>query len=161
MAGWSFSVWSIECEVPLLTRPLATARLTAGCWSPTRAAVFYVARADGVIEVCGWCVYVIWEGWGVGVVDAMRGPTWVSVCGLVLAWQCFVCFFKTFYPNPLDSFPFSALYLQVWDLFDKSHAPSRTKKAAANEVITTLSIKTYKKRRKDLQTLAVGTAKVG
>ena len=86
-----------------------------------------------------------------------------SLCGLVLAWQCFVCNFKSFYPNPLDPFSLPALlsYLQVWDLFDKSHAPSRTKKAAANEVITTLSIKTYKKRRKDLQTLAVGTAKVG
>lgn len=52
VGGWNFSIWKENHDSgPLLQSAAAPKRYTAGYWSPTRPAVFYVGRADGNIDV--------------------------------------------------------------------------------------------------------------
>ncbi|KAM3619936.1 uncharacterized protein V6R79_016014 [Siganus canaliculatus] len=52
VGGWSFSVWreGVE-EVPVVLSPSSDQAYTAGCWSPSRPAVFFIGKEDGSIEV--------------------------------------------------------------------------------------------------------------
>ncbi|XP_071953082.1 dynein axonemal intermediate chain 3-like [Antedon mediterranea] len=52
VGGWNFSIWKEgETSQPLLCSAAHAKKLTAGYWSPTRPCVFYIARADGNIDV--------------------------------------------------------------------------------------------------------------
>jgi WD40 repeat protein len=52
VGGWDFCVWKEGLHSgPLLKSACASVQLTGGHWSPTRAGVFFIARADGNIEV--------------------------------------------------------------------------------------------------------------
>ena len=52
VGGWSFHIWKEKVlEGPLLTSAPSVAYLTSGKWSPTRPGVFYLSRADGVVEI--------------------------------------------------------------------------------------------------------------
>ncbi|XP_033096889.1 WD repeat-containing protein 63-like [Anneissia japonica] len=52
VGGWNFSIWKEgEMSEPLLCSAASAKKLTAGFWSPSRPSVFYIARADGNIDV--------------------------------------------------------------------------------------------------------------
>ncbi|KAI8906691.1 WD40-repeat-containing domain protein [Gorgonomyces haynaldii] len=52
VGGWSFHIWKEKNNMgPLLSSGMSQQPLTCGKWSPTRPGVFYIGRADGVIEV--------------------------------------------------------------------------------------------------------------
>ncbi|KAK6099299.1 hypothetical protein MT418_000733 [Batrachochytrium dendrobatidis] len=52
VGGWSFSLWKEKLTLgPILASAPASTYLISGCWSPTRPGVFYIGRADGVLEV--------------------------------------------------------------------------------------------------------------
>lgn len=44
-------MWKEGVAAPLFTSPYTADRLTAGCWSPSRAAVLFLAKADGSVDV--------------------------------------------------------------------------------------------------------------
>lgn len=44
-------IWSDDLKSPIITSQYHDSYLTSGCWSPTRAGVFYVTRSDGVLDV--------------------------------------------------------------------------------------------------------------
>ena len=48
-------MWSDDNKTPIMTTKYCKAYLTAGCWSPTRAGVFFVTRMDGVVDI--WDYY--------------------------------------------------------------------------------------------------------
>jgi hypothetical protein len=50
VADFTFSVWQRGARVPLFTSPACPAPQTAAAWSPTRAGVLFVGRADGVVD---------------------------------------------------------------------------------------------------------------
>ncbi|KAM8890145.1 dynein axonemal intermediate chain 3 [Synchiropus picturatus] len=51
-SSWNFAIWREGVENgPLFLSPTSEHQCTSACWSPSRAAVFYVGRADGNIEV--------------------------------------------------------------------------------------------------------------
>jgi dynein intermediate chain 2 len=51
VGDWTARVWTEDLKTPIITTRYHTSYLTGGCWSPTRAGVFYVARSDGVVDV--------------------------------------------------------------------------------------------------------------
>ena len=51
VGDWSARVWSEDQKTPIITTRYHNSYLTGGCWSPTRAGVFYVTRSDGVLDV--------------------------------------------------------------------------------------------------------------
>ena len=51
VGGWSACIWSEDIKSPIITSQYHSSYLTSGCWSPTRAGVFYVTRSDGVVDV--------------------------------------------------------------------------------------------------------------
>jgi len=51
VGDWSARVWVEEIRTPIMTTKYHSSYLTAGCWSPSRAGVFYVTRMDGVIDI--------------------------------------------------------------------------------------------------------------
>lgn len=51
VGDWTFSIWRLDLDVPLLTSACASDYLTCGAWSSTRPGVVVVGRADGIIEV--------------------------------------------------------------------------------------------------------------
>ncbi|KAL7754264.1 hypothetical protein RI367_000245 [Sorochytrium milnesiophthora] len=52
VGGWSFHVWKEKLTVGcLMSSPVSSTYLTGGLWSPTRPGVFFIAKADGVIEI--------------------------------------------------------------------------------------------------------------
>jgi WD40 repeat protein len=50
VSDWSFNLWQAELQTPLFSSPLTPAQLTCGRWSPTRAGLLVVAKADGFID---------------------------------------------------------------------------------------------------------------
>ena len=44
-------MWTEDLKTPIITTRYHSSYLTGGCWSPTRAGVFYVTRSDGVVDV--------------------------------------------------------------------------------------------------------------
>ncbi|KAJ3315591.1 WD repeat-containing protein 63 [Boothiomyces sp. JEL0838] len=52
VGGWSFHIWREKHHMgPLLSSAQASSCVTCGKWSPTRPGVFYIGRADGMLEV--------------------------------------------------------------------------------------------------------------
>ena len=51
VGDWTARVWSEDVKTPIITTRYHNSYLTGGCWSPTRAGVFYVTRSDGIMDV--------------------------------------------------------------------------------------------------------------
>jgi dynein intermediate chain 2 len=51
VGDWSARLWYEDTKTPIMTTQYAPSYLTAGCWSPTRAGVFFTCRMDGVVDV--------------------------------------------------------------------------------------------------------------
>jgi len=51
VGDWRARIWSDDLKNPVITTSYHDSYLTGGCWSPTRAGVFYVTRADGVMDI--------------------------------------------------------------------------------------------------------------
>ncbi len=51
VGDWTARIWSEDLKTPIITTKYHSSYLTAGCWSPSRAGVFYVTRSDGVMDV--------------------------------------------------------------------------------------------------------------
>ncbi|KAK1896340.1 WD repeat-containing protein 63 [Dissostichus eleginoides] len=52
MGSWNFAIWKEGVmEGPIVTSPSSEQVCTAGCWSPSRPAVFFIGKDDGSIEV--------------------------------------------------------------------------------------------------------------
>lgn len=50
--GWSFHIWKEKISSgPLLSSAQLTSSVTCAKWSPSRPGVFYIGRADGILEV--------------------------------------------------------------------------------------------------------------
>jgi dynein intermediate chain 2 len=51
VGDWTARIWTEDLKTPIMTTKYHQSYLTAGCWSPTRPGVFFVARKDGVVDV--------------------------------------------------------------------------------------------------------------
>lgn len=51
VGDWTAKVWAEDLKTPIITTKYHGSYLTSGCWSPSRAGVFYVTRMDGVVDV--------------------------------------------------------------------------------------------------------------
>lgn len=52
VGGWSFHIWKEKVTAgSLLSSSLSNVHLAGSCWSTTRPGVFFISKADGVIEV--------------------------------------------------------------------------------------------------------------
>eukprot|EP00501_MAST-03F_sp_TOSAG23-6_P001089 GSMAST32.ASY1.ANO1.1132.1 assembled CDS len=51
VGDWTARIWTEDLKTPIMTTKYHQSYLTAGCWSPTRPGVFFVARQDGVVDV--------------------------------------------------------------------------------------------------------------
>ena len=51
VGDWCAKIWVEEGKTPILSTSYHEAYLTGGCWSPTRPGVFFLTRADGMINV--------------------------------------------------------------------------------------------------------------
>jgi dynein intermediate chain 2 len=55
VGDWTAKVWSEDNHTPIMSTHYCKSYLSAGCWSPTRAGVFFTTRMDGVLDV--WDYY--------------------------------------------------------------------------------------------------------
>ncbi|ELT93513.1 hypothetical protein CAPTEDRAFT_210544 [Capitella teleta] len=52
VGGWTFSIWKEGVSSgPILMSSASTKRFTAGHWSPSRPAVFYITKVDGSVDI--------------------------------------------------------------------------------------------------------------
>jgi dynein intermediate chain 2 len=51
VGDWTARIWMEDLKTPIMTTKYHSSYLTAGCWSPTRAGVFFVTRMDGVLDI--------------------------------------------------------------------------------------------------------------
>lgn len=51
VGDWTTRIWMEDLRTPIMTTKYHSSYLTAGCWSPTRAGVFFVTRMDGVVDI--------------------------------------------------------------------------------------------------------------
>ena len=51
IGDWTARIWAEDLKTPIVTTKYHSSYVTAGCWSPTRAGVFFVTRMDGVVDV--------------------------------------------------------------------------------------------------------------
>jgi dynein intermediate chain 2 len=51
VGDWTARIWVEDVKTPIMTTKYHSSYLTSGCWSPTRAGVFYVTRMDGVVDI--------------------------------------------------------------------------------------------------------------
>ena len=51
VGDWTARIWVEDLKTPIMTTKYHSSYLTSGCWSPTRAGVFYVTRMDGVVDI--------------------------------------------------------------------------------------------------------------
>eukprot|EP00744_Colponema_vietnamica_P003227 GILI01004977.1.p1 GENE.GILI01004977.1~~GILI01004977.1.p1 ORF type:complete len:582 (-),score=174.73 GILI01004977.1:310-2055(-) len=51
VGDWTARIWMEDLKSPIMTTKYHDAYLTDGCWSPTRAGVFFVTRSDGWMDV--------------------------------------------------------------------------------------------------------------
>merc|ERR1711934_286377 len=51
VGDWTARIWTEDLKTPIMTTKYHSAYLTSGCWSPTRAGVFFVTRQDGVLDI--------------------------------------------------------------------------------------------------------------
>jgi len=63
VGDWCARIWVEDGKTPILTTSYHDSYLTGGCWSPSRPGVFFLTRADGVMNVWDYnlqqqeCVY--------------------------------------------------------------------------------------------------------
>ena len=55
VGDWTARIWSEDIRTPIVTTRYSDSNVTTGCWSPTRPGVFFVGRADGVVDVWDLC----------------------------------------------------------------------------------------------------------
>jgi hypothetical protein len=55
VGDWTARIWSEDGKAPIMTTKYCKSYLTGGCWSPTRAGVFFTTRMDGVVDI--WDYY--------------------------------------------------------------------------------------------------------
>lgn len=55
VGDWCAKIWSEEQKSPIMQTRYHSAYLTDGCWSPTRAGLFFLTRIDGFLDV--WDFY--------------------------------------------------------------------------------------------------------
>ena len=51
VGDWTFNVWREGTSKPLFSSPFCPTTYTCGAWSPTRPAVLFIGRADGMIDI--------------------------------------------------------------------------------------------------------------
>lgn len=51
VGDWSFKIWKIGLNTPILSSPMGESHFTCGRWSPTRPAVLFVGTGDGSVQV--------------------------------------------------------------------------------------------------------------
>lgn len=51
IGDWTARLWCEDLKTPIMSTAYHDSYVTAGCWSPTRAGVFFVTRMDGVVDV--------------------------------------------------------------------------------------------------------------
>lgn len=51
VGDWTARIWMEDLRTPIMTTKYHPSYLTSGCWSPTRAGVFFVTRMDGVVDI--------------------------------------------------------------------------------------------------------------
>jgi len=51
VGDWTARILAEDTRTPIMSTKYHNAYLTGGCWSPTRAGVFFVTRNDGVLDV--------------------------------------------------------------------------------------------------------------
>lgn len=51
IGDWTARIWAEDLKTPIMTTKYHSSYLTSGCWSPTRAGVFFVTRMDGVVDI--------------------------------------------------------------------------------------------------------------
>lgn len=51
IGDWTAKIWMEDLKTPIMTTKYHPSYLMAGCWSPTRAGVFFVTRYDGVLDI--------------------------------------------------------------------------------------------------------------
>ncbi len=51
VGDWTARIWMEDLRTPIMTTKYHSSYLTSGCWSPTRAGVFFVTRMDGVVDI--------------------------------------------------------------------------------------------------------------
>jgi dynein intermediate chain 2 len=51
VGDWTARIWMEDLKTPIMTTKYHSSYLTSGCWSPTRAGVFFVTRMDGVVDI--------------------------------------------------------------------------------------------------------------
>ncbi|GLD97288.1 hypothetical protein PINS_up005972 [Pythium insidiosum] len=51
IGDWTARLWCEDLKTPIMSTAYHDSYVTAGCWSPTRAGVFFVTRMDGVVDI--------------------------------------------------------------------------------------------------------------
>jgi len=51
VGDWSAKIWSEELKIPIMQTRYHNSYLTDGCWSQTRAGLFFLTRMDGFLDV--------------------------------------------------------------------------------------------------------------
>jgi dynein intermediate chain 2, axonemal len=51
VGDWSAKIWSEELKIPIMQTRYHNSYLTDGCWSKTRAGLFFLTRMDGFLDV--------------------------------------------------------------------------------------------------------------
>jgi len=51
IGDWTCKVWMQDIKTPIMSTKYETCYLTDGCWSPTRAGVFFTTKMNGVFDV--------------------------------------------------------------------------------------------------------------
>lgn len=51
IGDWTARIWCEDLKTPIMSTTYHESYVTAGCWSPSRAGVFYVTRMDGVVDI--------------------------------------------------------------------------------------------------------------
>ncbi|ETO23176.1 hypothetical protein RFI_14010 [Reticulomyxa filosa] len=55
IGDWASRLWMEDVRSPVMTSRYENDFLTCGCWSPTRAGVFFITKQDGQLDVWDYC----------------------------------------------------------------------------------------------------------
>lgn len=92
VGDWTARIWSEDGKAPIMTTKYCKSYLTGGCWSPTRAGVFFTTRMDGVVDI--WDYYHRQNA--VAYSHKVRGSMHSRACTaeqwLPASGACFVCY---------------------------------------------------------------------
>ena len=51
VGDWTFNIWKEGVDMPLFTSPFCSCMYSCGAWSPSRAAVLFIGRTDGLMDI--------------------------------------------------------------------------------------------------------------